>query len=652
MRQYRSDQLDDSQLDALCTRTWTRDPSLTATVEEVCREVKTRGDEALREYGRRFDRISVEALAVTAGEIEAACSQVPAGLIPLIERAARNIRAFHASQRTGESRIETEAGIQVWREYRPIEVVGLYVPAGTAPLPSTVLMLGIPAVLAGCGRILICSPPKADGGVDPAVLAAASIVGISEIYKVGGAQAIAAMAYGTQSISKVDKIFGPGNRFVTEAKRQVASDPSGAAIDMLAGPSELLVIADEAADPGIVAADLLSQAEHDGQSQVALVTPCEALAGRVHDEVARQLARLPRNATAARALENSYLLIVPSIEEAVAFSNRYAPEHLIINTSDAEGLVPLIRHAGSVFLGPHAPVTAGDYASGTNHTLPTGGTARWSGGITIESYLKSMTFQSLTRQGLDRLAPALVGLARIEGLEAHARAVLVRQAVLPPAPGTMDAGVAAQASAPGRPEDSAVRQSGRSAHVERKTSETSVLVDVVLDGAGVYRIQTGIGFLDHMLALLSRHSLIDLRVEVTGDLQVDEHHSVEDVGLMIGEAIRKALGDKRGIERYGFLLPMDESLAQVALDLGGRPFFSFAGDFQREKVGEFPTELVEDFFRAFADGLRANLHIGVTGRNDHHKIEAIFKAIARSLKQAVSVDERAAFLLPTTKGTL
>jgi len=209
MRQYRSDQLDDSQLDALCTRTWTRDPSLTATVEEVCREVKTRGDEALREYGRRFDRISVEALTVTAGEIEAACSQVPAGLIPLIERAARNIRAFHASQRTGESRIETEAGIQVWREYRPIEVVGLYVPAGTAPLPSTVLMLGIPAVLAGCGRILICSPPKADGGVDPAVLAAASIVGISEIYKVGGAQAIAAMAYGTQSISKVDKIFGP-----------------------------------------------------------------------------------------------------------------------------------------------------------------------------------------------------------------------------------------------------------------------------------------------------------------------------------------------------------------------------------------------------------------------------------------------------------
>jgi imidazoleglycerol phosphate dehydratase HisB len=469
---------------------------------------------------------------------------------------------------------------------------------------------------------------------------------------VGGAQAIAAMAYGTQSIPKVDKIFGPGNRFVTEAKRLVAADPAGAAIDLLAGPSELLVIADEAADPEIVAADLLSQAEHDGQSQVVLVTPCEALAGRVLDEVTRQLAQLPRYATAAKALENSYVLIVNSIEEAVAFSNRYAPEHLIVNTSAAEGLVPHIRHAGSVFLGPHAPVTAGDYASGTNHTLPTGGTARWLGGITIESYLKSMTFQSLTRQGLDRLAPALIGLARAEGLEAHARAVLARQVAQPSAPGTAGTGTAAQASAPDQSEGCIVRQPGRSAHVERKTSETSVVVDVVLDGTGVYRIQTGIGFMDHMLAQLSRHSLIDLRVEVSGDLHVDEHHSVEDVGLTIGEAVRKALGDKRGIERYGFLLPMDESLAQVALDLGGRPFLSFVGEFQREKVGELPTELVEDFFRAFADGLRANLHIAVTGRNDHHKIEAIFKSVARSLKQAVFVNERAASLLPTTKGTL
>jgi imidazoleglycerol-phosphate dehydratase/histidinol-phosphatase len=274
------------------------------------------------------------------------------------------------------------------------------------------------------------------------------------------------------------------------------------------------------------------------------------------------------------------------------------------------------------------------------------------GGITIESYLKSMTFQSLTRQGLDRLAPALIGLARAEGLEAHARAVLARQATQPSAPGTAGTGTEAQTSAPDQPEGCVVRQPVRSAHVERKTSETLVVVDVVLDGTGVYRIQTGIGFMDHMLAQLSRHSLIDLGVEVSGDLHVDEHHSVEDVGLTIGEAVRKALGDKRGIERYGFLLPMDESLAQVALDLGGRPFLSFIGEFQREKVGELPTELVEDFFRAFADGLRANLHIAVTGRNDHHKIEAIFKSVAHSLKQAVSVNERTAFLLPTTKGTL
>jgi histidinol dehydrogenase len=363
---------------------------------------------------------------VSRPDIEQAQSSVPGPLLAAIEHASRNIRAFHAAQIRNEPRIETERGVVCWREQRPIESVGLYVPAGSAPLPSTVLMLGIPALLAGCPRIVLCSPPKINGNVDPAVLTTAAYLGIREIYKVGGAQAVAAMAYGTQSIPKVEKIFGPGNQYVTEAKRFVASDPEGTAIDLLAGPSELLVIADESARPEIVAADLLSQAEHDPQSQVALLTDSESLAQAVLTEVQVQLDRLPRNEIASKALQNSYAVVVRSMEEAAGFSNMYAPEHLSINTRNPEAVAAQIQSAGSVFLGAFAPVTAGDYASGTNHTLPTGGSARWMSGVSIDTFRKSMTFQSITRDGLERLAPALTTLANAEGLEAHARAVTRR----------------------------------------------------------------------------------------------------------------------------------------------------------------------------------------------------------------------------------
>jgi histidinol dehydrogenase len=287
-------------------------------------------------------------------------------------------------------------------------------------------MLGIPALLAGSARIVLCSPPKSNGSIDPAVLATAAYLGIREIFKIGGAQAIAAMAYGTQSIPKVEKIFGPGNQYVTEAKRFVSSDPDGAAIDLLAGPSELLIIADDSARPTIVAADLLSQAEHDPQSQVILLTTGEAFAQAALDELQQQLELLPRNEIAMKSLQNSYAIVVQSVEEAIGFSNMYAPEHLLINMREPEALVPQIQNAGSVFLGSFAPVTAGDYASGTNHTLPTGGSARWVSGVSVDSFQKSMTFQLITQDGLQRLSPVLTTLAKIEGLEAHARAVTQR----------------------------------------------------------------------------------------------------------------------------------------------------------------------------------------------------------------------------------
>lgn len=426
MKIHQSSRVPPEHQRALCVRPWTADRSAKNAVESICLDVKRRGDVALREYSKRFDASEVSDVKVSPGEIETARAAVPARILAAIDHAARNIRTFHSAQLKKESEIETEPGVVCWREQRAIGTVGLYVPAGSAPLPSTVLMLGIPALLAGCPRIVLCSPPKADGVPDAVVLAAAAHIGIREMYKAGGAQAIAAMAYGTGSVPKVDKIFGPGNQYVTEAKRFVSSDPDGASIDLLAGPSELLIIADESADPRIVAADLLSQAEHDPASQVVLVSTSESLATAALEQLAKQLQSLPREAIASQSLETSFAMIVGSLEEAAAFSNLYAPEHLMINIRQPNDIVPLIQNAGSVFLGSFSPVTAGDYASGTNHTLPTGGTARWFSGVSVESYQKTMTFQSATQEGLKRLAPALTMLAEVEGLDAHARAVTIR----------------------------------------------------------------------------------------------------------------------------------------------------------------------------------------------------------------------------------
>ncbi|MDP2884243.1 MAG: histidinol dehydrogenase [Ignavibacteria bacterium] len=426
MKIYQSRQLTPEQQRALCVRPWTEDRSAKNAVECICLDVKRRGDVALREYSKRFDSAEVSDVNVSPREIETARAAVPAKVLAAIDHASRNIRTFHSAQLNKDGKIETEPGVVCWREQRAIEAVGLYIPAGSAPLPSTVLMLGIPALLAGCPRIVLCSPPKSNGVPDPVILAAAAHIGIRELYTVGGAQAIAAMAYGTGSVPKVDKIFGPGNQYVAEAKRFVSSDPDGASIDLLAGPSELLIIADESADPRIVAADLLSQAEHDPTSQVVLVTTSESLATAALEQLSKQLQSLPRNTIASKSLESSFAMIVGSLQEAAAFSNIYAPEHLLINIRQSESILPLIQNAGSVFLGSFAPVTAGDYASGTNHTLPTGGTARWFSGVSLESFQKSITFQSITRDGLKGLAPALTTLAGVEGLEAHARAVTIR----------------------------------------------------------------------------------------------------------------------------------------------------------------------------------------------------------------------------------
>ena len=396
---------------------------LETQVRAILDEVRTGGDTALRALTERLDGVTPRALRVSDDAFRAAAAAIPAAAVAAMELAIANVRRFHEAQAPAAYVIETMPGVRCERLTHPIDTVGLYVPAGSAPLPSAAIMLAVPAALAGCPRRVLCTPPRADGRPDPAVLAAARLAGVHEIYAVGGAQAIAAMAYGTETIPRADKLFGPGGAWVTAAKTQVASEPGGPAIDMPAGPSEVLVIADEAADPGFVAADLLSQAEHGPDSQVILLATAPALAAAVAAEVATQLARLPRRAIAERAMTASRLIVTASVEEAVDIANRYAPEHLILQISEPRRILPRVRNAGSVFLGPWSPESAGDYVSGTNHVLPTAGAARSYSGLSVEQFMRSMTVQELSAAGLRSLAPAIDALARLEGLDAHAEAV-------------------------------------------------------------------------------------------------------------------------------------------------------------------------------------------------------------------------------------
>lgn len=395
-------------------------------VARILAQVGRGGDGALRDLTRQHDGCDLQALEVEARDLDAADTQLPAELKEAIRASALRIAAFHNAAAGRAVRVETAAGVVCERVARPVRRVGLYVPAGSSPLPSTALMLGIPARLAGCSEVVLCSPPDSNGQIHAAILYAARLCGIRRVFRLGGAQAIAAMAFGTESVPACDKIFGPGNAWVTEAKRQVSQRPGGPAIDMPAGPSELLVIADGSADALFVAADLLSQAEHGPDSQVLLISDCSQLLDEVAQQLSARVRALPRHGIASAALAHSRLIRVESIAQAVEISNRYAPEHLILNVREPRRLLPQVENAGSVFLGPWSPESAGDYASGTNHVLPTGGAARVLGGLSVDSFCKYITVQELSTEGIRGLAGNICALARAEGLEAHAQAVEVR----------------------------------------------------------------------------------------------------------------------------------------------------------------------------------------------------------------------------------
>lgn len=397
-----------------------------ASVLNIIAQVRASGDATLRELTLELDKVEVDDVRVLPAEIEAATRTLDAEAIDAIDQAIANVRRFHEQQLPRNISIETMPGVRCERVSRPVDAVGLYVPAGTAPLPSAAVMLAVPAAIAACPVRVLCTPPRPDGLADPAVLVAAARAGVSDVFKVGGAQAIAAMAFGTETVPKVDKIFGPGNAWVTCAKSIVAGDPDGAAIDLPAGPSEVLVIADDDASARFVASDLLAQAEHGTDSQVILVTTSSVLAGDVIDAVEQQMIELSRQDIIREALEFARIIVVDDLDTAIDVSNSYAPEHLILQCHDARSLLPGIRNAGSVFVGAWTPESVGDYCSGTNHVLPTYGYARSYSGLGVEQFMRCMTVQELTRDGLDSLGKTVTTLAGLEGLDAHAAAVTLR----------------------------------------------------------------------------------------------------------------------------------------------------------------------------------------------------------------------------------
>ncbi|MEW5320235.1 MAG: hypothetical protein WDW38_011323 [Sanguina aurantia] len=424
LRTHQADQLDPSQLRALMARPRIDTSSIFKTVTPIIEKVRTEGDAAVREYTAQFDRVQLQSVCVRIEDLPE--PHLSAEVTAAFDTAFRNIKAFHEAQHTPSIEVETMPGVVCRRVSRPIGAVGIYVPGGTAVLPSTTLMLAVPAKIAGCKTIVMATPPRPDGSITPEVVYCARKAGVTHVLKAGGAQAVAAMAWGTASCPKVDKILGPGNQYVTAAKMALQNSEAMVAIDMPAGPSEVLVIADAGANPAHVAADLLSQAEHGQDSQVVLVALPGVDLNAVEAELSKQCDALPRNETARKALKHSYAIRVAGQQEAIEFSNEYAPEHLIVNVEDAESWLPALDNAGSIFLGRWTPESVGDYASGTNHVLPTFGYSRMYSGVSLDSFLKKMTVQNLTYEGLALLGPHVAKMAEIEGLDAHRRAVTMR----------------------------------------------------------------------------------------------------------------------------------------------------------------------------------------------------------------------------------
>jgi histidinol dehydrogenase len=619
-----------ARVEALARPKRRRDPEVVDVVSRIFDDVERDGEEGLRRWALKLDRRAPDVLELTTSTVDAARAALDREDLQAIEFAVDQVRFHHEATKPKPQTLEPAPGVINRRLWRAIPTCGLYVPNGTAPLVSTLIMLAEPARAAGvAGRVVVAPPGKGDA-LHPALIAAAAACGLERLWLIGGAQAIAALTFGVFT-PKADKIFGPGNAFVAEAKRYAAALPSGPAIDLPAGPSELMVIADASAEPDIVAADLLSQAEHDADAQVTLVATSGELLDAVEAEVARQTVALPRAGIVRESLAAARFIRVRALDEAAEAANAYGPEHLSLQVRDPDALLALIENAGAVFVGRYSAETFGDYVAGPSHVLPTDGAARAFSGVSVASFMKCISVQEVSAEGAAALAGPAARLARVEGLEAHARAADLRS------------------EPPAQNNDEAFRIRRRRGEVRRVTRETAITARVDLDKSGPVELDTGVAFFDHMLQQVAVHGGFALTLSCVGDLDVDAHHTVEDCALALGEALKQALGARRGIARFGFLLPMDEAEAKVSVDLGGRPYLVFEGAFRATHLGAYPTEMTEHVFRSLAQSMGASIHVAVLGENDHHKTEACFKAFGRALRQAVRLEGEE---LPSTKGVI
>ena len=588
--------------------------------------VLNKGTKALDEINNELNLIIPQSYKVKTTEIKKSELLVPDSLKQSILDSAANITIICENDKGALNGmpVETTKGIKLWKEFRPIDSVGIYVPGGNSPLISSLLMQLIPAKVAGCKNITICTPPNADGHISPEILWIAKLYGISDIYKVGGAQAIFAMAYGTTIIPKVNKIFGPGNAYVNEAKKLCSND---VAIDLPAGPSEVMIVTNNITNISIAAADALSQLEHDPNSRAFIISNNLSILTKIKTEIKKQIQDLTRQSILKTSIKNLLLIKSKSLKDTLSLINECAPEHLILLDEDYSKYLVDINNAGSIFCGSLSPESFGDYSSGSNHVLPTNGQAKVHSGLSVNDFGKQISVQTASPEGFNNLKETVITLAQAEALDAHEKAVKIR-------------------------EDIAFKwASSRSFAEIRKTNETSIYININLDGTGNYNINTGLNYLDHLLEQFAKHGSIDLNLTCLGDLEIDEHHTIEDIAIALGTAINNALGKRVGISRYASseILVMDEVKCNVSIDLSSRRYLNFKCSQLRDFVGDFPTEMFEHFFISLINATAMTCHIETTGNNSHHLLEATFKTFARCLKSAVIIESNKS---SSTKGSL
>ena len=600
--------------------------NISETVLRIKNLVLSQGTSAFNQINKELNTKSPKSFKVKASEISKSDLLVSDKLKQSILQSAANIKTICENDKKGfiGSPVETTKGIKVWKEFRPIDSVGIYVPGGSAPLISSLLMQLIPATVAGCKNIIICTPPNKNGLVAPEILWIAKIYDMKKIYKVGGAQAIFGMAYGTTIIPKVNKIFGPGNAYVNEAKKLSSND---VAIDLPAGPSEVMIITNDLEKISIAAADALSQLEHDPNSRAFIISNNHALLKKVKAEILRQMSTLARQNVLTQSIKNVLLIKSKSFKDSIFLIDECAPEHLILLDEDYSKYLVDINNAGSIFCGALSPESFGDYSSGSNHVLPTNGQAKVHSGLSVSDFGKYISVQTASAEGFNNLKDTVLEMAQAETLDAHQQAVKIR-------------------------EDIALKKSVSRSYSEiRKTNETNIFIDLNLDGTGNYNIQTGLNYLDHLLEQFSKHGSIDLNLTCLGDLEIDEHHTIEDIAIALGTAINNALGSRVGIARYASseILVMDEVKSIVSIDLSSRRYLNFKCSKLRDYVGDFPTEMFEHFFISLINSIAMTCHIETTGKNSHHLLEATFKTFARCLKSAVVIESSTS---SSTKGIL